>query len=268
MVNLKKDVERRNKTTHRLSDVGISLQVLPGFDCLDSNFDFSVYQSLYCDFWGDKDQFKPGAFGCYLSHARYWRFMLSAGVEFAFIIEDDVVPKLDASFDFDVNSFPSDFDFITFNEAPYRWFKKLGELEKNESQAGKKYYSLSDVLVNLIKYGCFEKKVPALGTYGYLVSRRGAVKLLDILEKQKICMGVDYAMLFNSLSESEIEQLKGIKNIGKLDKLDFFLNHVSRLRRFQRLNAYICTSNYLVSVDYNFPTSLNHNHFISNDVFL
>lgn len=268
MVNLKKDIDRRNITTQRLSEVGICLQVLPGFDCLDKNFDFSMYRSFASAFWGDKNQFKPGAFGCYLSHARYWKFMLSTGAEFAFIIEDDVVPDKDASFCLDISDFPSKFDFITFNEAPYRWLKKLEELKRGALKSeDKKYVSLSNVLINLISHGYFEKKIPALGAYGYLVSRKGAQKMLSILEQQKICMGVDYAMLFNSLSETDIEQLKKVKNISQLDKLFFFLNHVSHPGVYLKLNSYIYSPTYLVSIDSGFPTSLDHNYFISNSVF-
>ena len=272
MVNLERDVDRKIKTGLRLKKVGLNPIVHHGLDCLDSSFNFSKYNNLATEFWGDKDNFKPGAFGCYLSHANYWRLLLKSNKQFAFIIEDDVIPNENAFKCLDLSSLPNGFDLISLNQAPYSWLEAIKKTCNNEEKYGIKkengnYYILSDVLIRMIDLKLFKDKIPAMGAYGYLISRAGAKKLLDALENQKICMGVDYAMLFNSLSNKQIQELLNMQNLVAFDKLAYFINNVYKNDVSLKLNSYVYGCNYLVSIDWEFPTSLNHNHFISNKVF-
>lgn len=265
MVNLKRNIERREITSKRLQGVGITAQVSYGLDCLDPKFCFSEYKEYSSNFWGDENEFKPGAFGCYLSHARYWEFLLDTNAPYAVIVEDDVIPNEEAFERLNLTELPNDFDFISLNEAPFRWVEKLRKTDCHVSNSS--FLPFSSILSNLIEHNIFIDKIPANGAYGYLVSRRGAKKMLENLYVQKVCMGVDYAMLFNSLTDTEIIRLQKRVNLLLLDKLKFYVENIYKKRFAHKLNSYIYTNDYLFSIDWDFPTSLNHNLFISNEVF-
>ena len=267
MVNLENDVARRNKTLSRFKQLEIYPQVNYGLDCIDNNFNFSDYIKYVGNFWGDQERFKPGAFGCYLSHAYYWDLLLKTDAPFALIVEDDVIPNNNAFNAFQSVCFPSDFDILSVNDKPYYWLQNINDKRPGEN-SNCDFVSLSDVLVNSLELELFDKKIPGMGTYGYIISRQGAKKLLNILENQKICMGADYAIEFNSLTHKAVTRLRKLQNQSVLEKFNFFLNEAYLPNSKLILNTYIYAKDYLVSIDNNISTTLNHHYYISKQVFL
>ncbi|MCY4217149.1 MAG: glycosyltransferase family 25 protein [Flavobacteriaceae bacterium] len=103
-----------------------------------------------------------GEIGCYLSHIKCWKKILSDKIDFAVIIEDDV--KLLKNL--------NEILLTLYNQSFPNWdYIKIGEKPiKRKTRVVK---GLNDF--RLIKY----LKKPPTGSYGQIVSKTGAKKLLD-----------------------------------------------------------------------------------------
>ena len=100
-----------------------------------------------------------GEKGCYASHIQAWRLLLSSKAEWMVVLEDDV--RLKPGFDLVVQS-------VSELKIPWDMVKLIGRTEekvRNKKFLGKDF--------QLIDYS----RVPSY-TAGYLVSRRGAEKML------------------------------------------------------------------------------------------
>jgi hypothetical protein len=99
---------------------------------------------------------------------------------------------------------------------------------------------------------------------------KGAAKLLKMKKSRKISMGVDYAMFFNSLKLKDIEQLISKTKNSLPPPLDFFieteLEHIARGDTPIALESYIYSPKPIIDLN-DFPSTINHNIFLSNDVF-
>ena len=63
------------------------------FHALDGRhkaFPFFLFKELSGRWWDDVDNFKPGAFARFLSHAAVWSKIASSRSKYAVILEDDV----------------------------------------------------------------------------------------------------------------------------------------------------------------------------------
>jgi GR25 family glycosyltransferase involved in LPS biosynthesis len=63
--------------------------------------------------------------------------------------------------------------------------------------------------------------INGLGTDGYLVTRQGAEKLLDIVRRNRITMEVDWFLFFHSMSSPEREEFIRSEGSGRFDALTF-----------------------------------------------
>lgn len=104
-----------------------------------------------------------GELGCYASHLKCWNYVVSNKLEYALVIEDDVL--IDERFDFNAL-----IDFIHFSKIDY-----LRLYSRNMS---------SNKLLGLLGHRRFYRfKNTCYGTQGYLLSKLGAQKFL--LSSQK-----------------------------------------------------------------------------------
>lgn len=72
------------------------------------------------------------------------------------------------------------------------------------------WVDLGALVTRLVRDGTFVRSVPAPGGFGYVVSRAGARKLLRMMRTRGICMGVDYALVLNSLDRAQMDTLRKV----------------------------------------------------------
>jgi GR25 family glycosyltransferase involved in LPS biosynthesis len=132
-----------------------------------------------------------GAIGCYLSHYNIWKLMIDNNYNNILIIEDDIYCYIDKKeFNEYINSIPEDYDIALLSWFPI-WFDKLDNPKKKTKING--YWN---------KYN----SINVFGTSGYLVSRKGAKKLIK--NAFPICFQVDsYINILNYIDKSFVRYI-------------------------------------------------------------
>ena len=90
-INLERDQERREIGIKQLHKIGIKPHIISAYNGHQKNFSFYKYRHLSRGKWWDKNVFKPGAFACYLSHAKCWRKIAAGNSPYGMILEDDII---------------------------------------------------------------------------------------------------------------------------------------------------------------------------------
>lgn len=266
LINLEDDIERRESSLEQLNKIDIHPIVVPACNGHQKDFPFHKYRHLSRGKWWDKEVFKPGAFACYLSHAKCWETIASGSAPYAMILEDDMVINQDAFRTFTIDIIPDTFDLIFINQGVTDFLQHVSFKDDISSEV--KFISLNKALLDLIQHGTFNDLQP--GSYGYIVSKNGAKKLLQIMEDTKVCMGVDYAMVFNSLKDDDILTIKTHKNIPHY--LEIYLDNmkddaVSSSYKRIHLNSYISTLPALVKHDYEPASTIQHEIYSDFTIF-
>ncbi len=266
LINLEDDIARRESSLEQLHKIDIHPIVVPACNGHQKDFPFHEYHHLSRGKWWDKEVFKPGAFACYLSHARCWKAIASGSTPYAMILEDDIIINQDAFCAFTIDLVPDTFDLIFINQGGTNFLQHVSF--KDDISSEEKLISLNKVLLDLILHNAFNDLQP--GSYGYIVSKNGAKKLLQIMEDTKVCMGVDYAMVFNSLKDDDISTIKIQKNISHY--LAIYLDNIkadaasSSYKRIH-LNSYISTLPALVKHDYEPESTIQHEIYTDFTIF-
>jgi|688.fasta_scaffold144691_1 GR25 family glycosyltransferase involved in LPS biosynthesis len=273
VINLARALDRRESILDELRLVNVAQPCLiPAYDGHAVDFPFQHYQHLAGLFWGDPARFKPGAFACYLSHAACWRAIAEGQEPFGLVLEDDIAIHTQPFNEFPWTALPDGFDLIFVNAGMKHWHQLLLQQTKLGADVGQdpeRFTAVSPLLRQLIVTRVFKGAIAGPGAYGYLVSRSGAAKLLAMMHSRKICMGVDYAMVFQSLSPSDREAIQsvGLPNLPK--SLRFFLpKEEAQLLANDAivLHSYVYTSACLVSCK-RFPSMIRHAVYLDNRQF-
>jgi GR25 family glycosyltransferase involved in LPS biosynthesis len=285
IISLKNAHERRRSIRLELAKAQIDKSIIfDAFNGHDPFFPFDSYKQFFSDFWGDAASFKPGAFACYLSHAECWRMIADGNEPYALILEDDACLSAEAIKQFAIKTQvdqPERFDVIFVNARVHSWInlsskgrvrgrfirilEKLRDSTNGNRLERRLFLSLSTLFNDLVRRRIFLNDIPAVGADGYIVSRGGASKLIQMMHSRKICMGVDYAMLFNSLDSENIDALRKLKNVPKA--LDYFLSAESQ-NSLQPvcLKSYVYTVAPLVS-EKNLSSTINHGSRLNSSIF-
>lgn len=201
IINLKRSVDRRRLITRQFSRTGFRPLVFCAFDGHDTAFPFFVFKNLSGRWWHYADHFKPGAFACYLSHAAIWAKVASGSSPYAFIFEDDTTFDFAALESCLLDIEDTSFDLIFVNQRMHRWVSSI-------SRTGPScMVKVASLLSERVLNGAYADHVPCPGADGYIVSKRGARRLLHIMQSRGICMGVDYALLLNTLTRTQLVEL-------------------------------------------------------------
>lgn len=194
VINRARDTARLKRFTQKATAHGITPHRIAAIDGHRADCPFAFWSHLIGDhFWG-KDRIKPGALACYLSHRLAWRHIVETGVSRALICEDDcdLTEPLDR-----IEGVASDleeFDILFAND------RMAGD------PAGAPVASVADALAAIT--------ARAPGGDCYLLTRRGAERLLALTDELKIVCGVDWAMVWHCLDpnrglpQPELETLR------------------------------------------------------------
>lgn len=92
VINLARSPERREHITSELMRIGLDYQIVEGVDgrALDVHNPALVAPSLLTSY-----TFPAGVAGCALSHLRVYQMMLADGLDYALVLEDDVILPAD-----------------------------------------------------------------------------------------------------------------------------------------------------------------------------
>lgn len=211
VINLASSTDRRSDIVQQFEGSGWQPTIVPAYDGHDPEFPFYRYKRLAGLWWDNRTEFKPGAFCCYLSHAKCWMEVANGKADYALVLEDDIRIHTDALGSFTADELP-DFDVIFVNQRTRAYLKHLEDVPD--------WVALGHLITHLVQDGTFGRNIPAPGADGYVVSKAGAQKLLRMLGTRRICMGVDYALVLHSLGQGEIDTLSRMD----CDSLPFSVN--------------------------------------------
>ena len=263
VISLKRSTDRRRHILQQFRQTNLRPSLFPAFDGHDDCFPYFLFQKLSGRWWDDVDNFRPGAFACFLSHAAVWAKVASGSSPYAFVFEDDVTFNLPAFQDCLAALKHESFDLVFVNWAMHCWVPNhLHTLVEVRS-----------TLFRRIMDGTFSETLPAPGAYGYVVSREGARKLLYLTRSRGINMGVDYAMILHTLTKSQLKQLDQLEP-ARANRLPRSVRTqmYNELALFPKrrpicLECFIYTPAYLVHLEGKFASTINHQMLASNDVF-
>ena len=167
------------------------------------------------------DPHMRGTLGCFLSHAGAWEAMLNRGDDHCLIVEDDVIPLLDLPADLDRLGLPDGFDIVFVND---RIAPRLDPAETT----GFTTRTLQAAM------HAFPAEDNAPGGDGYILSRKGAQKLLTWVGEDGFGEDVDWRLIAYGLSPAAIAAVPRPSHAGP------WLDKVSRLvGRPERLDAHV-----------------------------
>jgi GR25 family glycosyltransferase involved in LPS biosynthesis len=260
IITLARSARRREVLEAQLADLGLEYTFVPGLDGLDENFPFPSFKHLYHPFWGNEESFKPGAFACYLSHSLCWQAIAEGDAPHAVVLEDDVAFQSDNLEAFADSVLEAPFDLIFINERMQRWIAASSIREE------KPLVPVSQLLCSLVRSGEFASRIRAPGADGYIVSREGARKLMTMLHSRKVCMGVDYALVFNSVRWQVLMQLERASDGNLPDALKYHLLREDLMDREIDLNSFVYNRGFLVRSGGS-PSTLGHRTRLSSAIF-
>ena len=259
VINLQSQRERRSNIIRQFKGSSLKTTLITAFDGHDPRFPFPRYRHLAGRFWDSETEFKPGAFCCYLSHAECWREIAAGAAELSLVLEDDVEINVQAIANFSVEN-PKELDLVFVNQRTSNYLKHLPAVTGDP-------VSMGDLITRLIVNGTFAKRIPTPGADGYVVSKSGAKKLLRMMDTRGICMGVDYALILNSLDAGQIETLSGIDNANLPFSTRCFLANETRLSTGPiSLDSFIHAGTPLVALG-RFKSTIRHEVRRSNHAF-
>ena len=259
VINLESARERRSNILRQFEGSTLQPILMAAYDGHDAKFPFWRYRHLAGRFWDNESEFKPGAFCCYLSHAKCWSKVASGNADYALVLEDDVEIDIEAIVKFTVDN-PTEFDLIFVNQRTSNYLKHHSGVVPDRVDVGA-------LIARLIKDGTFSRRIPAPGADGYVVSKVGAAKCLRMMNTRGICMGVDYALVLNSLDSRQIEALRKIDtNNLPFSTRCFLANEARAPTEPININAWVHTGNPLVKLG-SFDSTIKHEFRLPNQAF-
>lgn len=191
VINRAVDTQRLQRFKQKARAQGVKPLRIAALDGHNAACPFHLWSDLIGDhFWGE-DRIKPGALACYLSHRLAWQHVVEQDMDRALICEDDadLIEPLDRLAE--IAGGLEGLDILFAND--------------RLATGGGETVPLDMALAVM------EAKAP--GADCYLITRRGAERMLALSAEQKIVCGVDWAMVWNGLgadapvSKPEIEIL-------------------------------------------------------------
>jgi GR25 family glycosyltransferase involved in LPS biosynthesis len=217
VINRDRDVARMARFRKTCEGQGIRFERLRAVDLAGGqNLPEEFRSRIGLNFYG-RDQFLRGAVGCFLSHATAWRAVLDGGHAAAFVCEDDATFLAPLPSSWEMFSIPEEGELIFANQRmavglqQKEYLRRLGAERVLAVPASEATIALQAAVPH----------ISGLGTDGYLVTRRGAARLLEILEKRGITMEVDWFLFFYAMTPQGRRDFIAAEGSGRFDGLEF-----------------------------------------------
>ena len=209
VINRAFDSDRMTAFAAAATSQAVSFERLTAFDGHRADFPFALHADLVgSHFWGEPEA-KPGAIACFLSHRRAWQRLLDLGLPYALVCEDDAhlteaLGRLE-----DLVSALDPFDLLFANDRLATWCNAVSD------EPSQPLPTIISALARRGGPGQLSLK-PAPGADSYVISARGAERLLALTAKQQIVCGVDWAMIWNAMEGVDDAVEKAFPELGIL----------------------------------------------------
>lgn len=196
VINRAQDTGRLQRFNAKAEAFGWTVRRLPAFDAHRAGFPFFAFADLIGPhFWGG-DDVKPGAIGCFLSHRRAWEEVVRGDAPMVLICEDDMSFRETPERLTVAAVALGEFDILFANDRLAAWAGDAGAV-----------VPLPEAVRRIAASGAPPSRAP--GADCYLLTRRGAERLLEITARDRIVCGVDWALVMSGadtavLSSDEI----------------------------------------------------------------
>ncbi len=178
VVNLDRRPDRWESVSKKLNDCGITH--MERFSAIDGS-KLELTPEIRTLFRNNDFNFRQGVVGCALSHIKLWKDLVESNNDYTIILEDDI--ELDKDFDKKLNVVLHQINQNTTTELVFLGY----HLWKGSPSFSEEYPFLNKIDV----------KDYMGGTFGYIVSKAGAWKLLQISKFYGIQNGIDRFMHIN-----------------------------------------------------------------------
>ena len=217
VINRTKDSDRMSRFAASCRKWGISYERVEAINCADPEFNFTPYEAEIAETFYGKTHFLRGAVGCFFSHVKVWRQIIKENISGAMICEDDAnffgpIPRI-----FYEYKLPPYADLVFVNQRTAGGIQKFFK-NYNKKNKSLEYFPINNAIFCLLTAG---SGISAIGTDGYVITRQGAEKLLEIFQKVRVSMEVDWFLFFHSLSHEEREKFILTDGTGRFDMLEF-----------------------------------------------
>jgi len=223
-INLERRTDRKDYTTGLLKEIGL-FEMNDFFKAVDGTR-LEPTEEIVQVFTGNDFNNKRAVIGCALSHYTLWKELL-ADEEYDqyFIIEDDVktVPNVKFKINYVMNRLKDDqykdYDVVYFG---YTIYKHMLYRYNNKMRT-----------VNGIDIREYDTNLTIGGIFGYLVTKSGAQKFVDYIEKNGIKHGIDYLMF-------RYADVIGLKHYEVLPRMIFsdYVDQISRINCFKEKDEF------------------------------
>ncbi|XP_078686961.1 procollagen galactosyltransferase 1-A-like isoform X1 [Branchiostoma floridae x Branchiostoma belcheri] len=183
VINLKRRPERRKRMVHTLKEIGLDFKLMEAVDGLTLNA--SVLKKMgvtvlpeYKDPWADRSM-TMGEIGCFLSHYKIWEEMVEKNLDWVLVFEDDI--RFEPFFKRRMYKMLNEIEEIRLDwDLIYIGRKKvvpeqrpgLGYVGRKRMQLEGEHWVLGTTTMIHVTYSYW--------TLGYMITWRGAKKLLDV----------------------------------------------------------------------------------------
>lgn len=203
LINLTRRKDRMDKFLDLNSDkVGnIKFSLLKATDGLTINPTHKILKA----FETNDFNWKRGVIGCACSHMRIWFDILRSDLEFALVLEDDAVlcENFYEKFIHLCSQLPEKWDLVYLGFHKYSHLAYSPDLSDESKYPSLELWSKQESL-----------KRNMGGTFGYLISKSGALNMLDIIQTNGVYNGIDWLMFKSSQAERGIGSTDTIRNIS------------------------------------------------------
>lgn len=168
-INLKKDIKRNSHMISILNELNINFERIEGINGYDINLN-----KKYTVIHTDKFPMTRGQYGCYLSHIKCYKKFIESKYKYLIILEDDVI--LNKNFKESIiylfnnySKFLSNIDFL--------YLSRSNTFKEYQYKIRENYYN-DDFI--------YSPETCGYGFFSYFLTKNGASKLLNIINKAKI----------------------------------------------------------------------------------
>jgi GR25 family glycosyltransferase involved in LPS biosynthesis len=193
VINLPEDHERLSTIAAKVGQIpGLELVRIPAVR--GSDLPDLVCHFLTGNAWSHHYK---GTLGVFCSHVKCWEYISKSEFPYGLVLEDDaILDNLSLLEDF---TFPSDIDIVFCNDRT-----AYAPLTRDEGVVAPSSYGLLEIDPVL---GFVAGHKHAVGGDGYLVSRKGAEKLLKFVSEDGLFTHVDLRLLAYCLNPGDAEEL-------------------------------------------------------------
>ena len=187
-VNLEKRIDRKNKIIELFNQNNITNYKF--YNAIDGkSLEPSI--EIYNLFKNNDFNYRKNVIGCALSHYNLWTELVKSDSNYYFITEDDITltSNFNTKFDLIIKNINDNKDLYDIVFLGYSMYTE------NKTKFANKYYNhnVNDIILTKCDIDLYIG-----GFYSYIITKAGAIKMLDYIKQNGIKHGIDYLIKLNT----------------------------------------------------------------------